>query len=160
MARAPKLLLLGLAAIVAGCASTSGGAGSAKLAPWDQARVTAIAQQLATACDAWHVALLKQPGGATLGSGFSKDFLQMQQESVFLQQQSASLAAHLKAGKGYDQTVHEYQALKEGFDDAQVDESLAFLDEPTQAAGKKLSDLMHQIAPYYDPRAKWWPAGD
>jgi hypothetical protein len=149
MALARRVLLLGLAAGVAACASTPD---RADLAPWDQARVTAIAEQLAGAADAWWQAVREQPGG-TPGSGTAQDYFQLQQNAQMLHRQATSLAAHLKAGDGYEKTVHSYQALREIVDDSQVEAQRAFLAKPAQEAWARVAGLVGQVAPYYDPRA-------
>jgi hypothetical protein len=146
--------LFGSAALVATLVATLVAApAGADLAKWDQARVTGIAQQLAAACDAWEEAVRGQPDGARLGSGDAEDYLEMQQRSRFLREQSASLAAHLKDGKGREQTVHSYQALKEGVDDTEEAARRAFLAGPSLDAWSTVADLLRQIAPYYDPKA-------
>ena len=150
MKSALKLSRFSVALAFAACLSIPAGA---DLAQWDQARVTGIAQQLAAACEAWEKAVREQPGGGELGSGDARDFLVMQQRSRFLREQSASLARHLQDGKGHDQTVHSYQALKEGADDTEEAAQRASLAEPTLDAWAKVSDLLRQIAPYYDPKA-------
>ena len=111
------------------------------------------AQQLASACEAWEKVVREQPGGDRMGSGDAQGYLVMQQRSRFLREQSASLAAHLKDGKGHDQTVHSYQALKEGADDTEEAAQRAPLAGPTLDAWARVADLLRQIAPYYDPKA-------
>jgi len=142
---------LGLA-LAAGLAALFSSPAGAELATWDQARVTAIAQQLAAACDAWEQALRRQPGEA-IGSGRAEEGFGLGQQARVLREQSRALAAHLEAGKGHDQTVHEYQSLKEVVDDTEVEAQRAALDEPTLDAWAGVADLLRQIAPYYDPKA-------
>jgi hypothetical protein len=151
-ALAPPLLLLGLLAGVAACASTV--PDPSQLAPWDQTRVTATAKQLAVACDAWRQVLREQSGtGARLGSGYAQDFLELEQNAELLREQSMSLAAHLEDGQGMAQTVDAYRALKETVDDSQVETREVFLEKPTLAAWERVSGLVGQLAPYYDPHA-------
>lgn len=54
-----KLRLLGLAVLLSAPFAASG---RAELVAWDQSRVTAIAQQLPAASDAWLQAVRDQPG--------------------------------------------------------------------------------------------------
>lgn len=157
MALVPQRLLLGLGALVAASFSTPA---AADLVKWDQPRVTGIAQQLAAACDAWEQAVRERPD-ATLGSGDAHATLRLQQNARLLREQSTSLVAHLKDGKGHDQTVHSYQALKEIVDDTEEDAQRASLEGPTMDAWAKVADLLRQLAPYYDPKAQSEkPAGD
>jgi hypothetical protein len=141
--------------VVAAAASLAAPA-AADLAAWDQARVTGIAKQLASACDAFDQAARRQPG-ATLGSGDAEDTFRMQKRSRVLGEQSLALADHLAAGKGYEPTRNEYRGLKEVADDIEEDAQRSSLDEPTMDAWAKVADLMRQIAPYYDPKANAEP---
>jgi hypothetical protein len=142
-----RRLILALLAVA--CLSTPS---AADLAAWDQARVTDIAQKLAAACDGFDQTVQKQQGG-TLGSGSAGEVFGMQKESRAMREQSLSLAGHLKAGKGHDQTRNEYRDLKEIADDIAEEGQRSPLDEPTLDAWAKVTDLMRQIAPYYDPKA-------
>jgi hypothetical protein len=74
-------------------------------------------------------------------------------ESRGLREQSLALAGHLKAGKGHDETRNEYRSLKEIVDDIAEQARRSPLDEPTMDAWAKVTDLLRQIAPYYDPKA-------
>lgn len=124
----------------------------AELATWDQTRVTAIAQQLAAACDAWEQSVREQPGGG-LGSGEAESEFGIGTKARLLREQSKSLAAHLAAGKGHDETRNFYRSLKEMIDDTEVLARQSELDGPTMDAWSKVADLQRQIAPYYDPKA-------
>jgi hypothetical protein len=121
----------------------------AELAKWDQTRVTEIAQQLTKASDAWWQAVLEQPGGP-MGEGDDSGLVEKAQ---VLQEQSRTLAAHLAKGKGHDETRNMYRSLKETVDDTEVEARRTELDEPTLDAWAKVTDLLRQIAPYYDPKA-------
>jgi hypothetical protein len=127
-------------------------AAAAALATWDQARVTGIAKELATASDAFEQTVRKQPGG-TVGSGDAENVFGMQQETRALSEQSRALAGHLAAGKGHDETANYYKRLKESADDIAENAQRSNLDEPTMDAWAKVADLMRQLAPYYDPKA-------
>ena len=56
---ASEIRRLALILAAAACLATPA---AAELAKWDQARVTGIAQQLATACDGFWQAVQRQPG--------------------------------------------------------------------------------------------------
>lgn len=137
---------LGLAVAVA-CASNSPPA--AGLAPWDQARVTALGQQLSAAADAWQLAV-RQENDDRLGSGSAQEGISLVQKARLVSEQARSLAGHLKAGEGRDQTYNPFRSLKEQVDDAEVDQARAELDQPTIAAWAKVTGLMAQIKPYYE----------
>jgi len=129
-------LVLSLAA----CATTPSSAG---LTAWDQARVTALSQELLANANHWHLTLIQQGRG----SG------RLQQSAVAIQQQASSLAAHLEAGQGFAGTVHSYQFLRELMDDADDGVDRSSLEQPTQDAWQMLSGSMAQITPYYDARS-------
>lgn len=144
-----KLGLFGLAVFVAALFAPSAGA---ELASWDQNRVTAIAQQLPAASEAWLQALRDQPGGG-IGSGSAEAGTGLVQKAQVLHEQSTALAGHLSAGQGYEKTRNLYRSLKELIDDTEVQAQRAELDQPTLDAWAKITDLQRQIAPYYDPKA-------
>lgn len=145
-----RLGLLGLAVFVSALFAPSAGA---ELAPWDQGRVTAIAQQLPAACEAWLQALRDQPDSGFIGSGDAESGTGLVQKAQMLQEQSTALAGHLAAGQGYDKTRDLYRSLEELIDDTEVQAQRAELDQPALAAWAKIADLQRQIAPYYDPKA-------
>jgi hypothetical protein len=130
-------------------AAVSATPAAADLAAWDQARVTSIAQDLATASEAWWQALRRQP--AFVGDAMDENSLLG--KSRVLQEMSASLASHTKEGQGHDKTVDQYKSMKEIVDDTEVLAQQAALDEPTMDAWAKVADAMRRIAPYYDPKA-------
>ncbi len=133
---AAPLALLALA--LAACATPS----TAGLTPWDQERVTELSQQVLARANAWHLSLLQQGRG----SG------RLQQLAIAIQQQSASLAAHLEAGKGFPDTVYSYRDLRELMDDADVGVDASYLEQPGQDAWARLAAALAELTPYYDTR--------
>ena len=97
-------------AVAVGCASNSPPATG--LAPWDQARVTAIGQQLTAAADAWQLAVRRQ-NPDRLGSGSAEEGIDLTEKAQIVSEQARSLAGHLKAGQGRDQTYNPFRSLKE-----------------------------------------------
>jgi hypothetical protein len=130
----------------------SASAAGAELATWDQARATAIGQQLADAADASELAVREQPGGE-VGSGDAQEGFGLANKARALREQARALAGHLAAGKGHDDTRNYYRGLKELVDDTEQMAQRAELDEPTMDAWAKVADLQRQIAPFYDPKA-------
>lgn len=148
--RVSGLLALGLLAVGLGLFGAAGV--RAELATWDQARVTAIAQDLFKAADAWEQAVREQPGGE-IGSGDAAPEFGIGMKARVLREQSEALAGHLAKGAGYDKTHDYYRSLKEIVDDTEELAQRSELDEPTMDAWAKVVDLQRQIAPYYDPKA-------
>ncbi len=121
----------------------------ADLAKWDQAQVTQIAQNLATASDGWWQAMRRQPGYVS----DAMDDRSITGKARVLQEMSASLADRLKKGDGHDKTLDQYKSMKEIVDDTEDAAQRAALDEPTMDAWAKVADALRRIAPYYDPNA-------
>lgn len=152
MVRSPRPAWIGFAVLAAAlCALPAG----AELAKWDQARVTQIAQQLANACNAWWKVTLDQPESdeEEIGSGVAAPDSGLTGQAHALQEQSTILAGHLGKGKGYHETLDMYRTLREIYDDSSVAAPRADLDDQSLAAWNRVSDLMGQIAPFYDPNA-------
>jgi hypothetical protein len=137
---------LGLAVAVA-CASNSPPATG--LAPWDQARVTGIGEQLTAAADAWQLAVRRE-NDDRLGSGTAEEGFSLTEKAQVLSEQARSLAGHLKAGQGRDQTYSPFRSLKEVVDDVEVAQARSELDAPTIAAWARFTGLMAQLEPYYE----------
>jgi hypothetical protein len=135
-----RLLPFALALALGACSTVPSTAG---LTPWDQARVTTLSQQLLAGANRWHLALIQQGRG----SG------RLQQSSVAIQEQAASLAAHLEAGQGFAGTVHSYRFLRELMDDADDGVDRTSLEQPAQDAWQGLSAAVAEITPYYDTRS-------
>jgi hypothetical protein len=126
---------------------------AAELAVWDQARATGIAKQLADACDAFEQAVRKEPQMGQVGSGGAAEGFGVGQNARMLTERSRELAGHLEKGKGHDDTRNIWRGLKEVSDDVAEDAERTELEDQTMAAWAKVSDLMRQLAPYYDPKA-------
>jgi hypothetical protein len=148
-----RTLSLRLAFLAAFATSLAALPAAADLAPWDQGRATGIAKQLVDACDAFEQAVRKQPGIDQLGAGSAGEGFGIKQNSRMLTEHSRALAGHLEKGKGHDDTKNEWRSLKEVADDVAEGAQRSELDEPTMDAWAKVTDLMRQLAPYYDPKA-------
>src|SRR5262245_29943296 len=131
-----------LSTVLVAFAACSTPPSTAGLTPWNQARVTDLGQQTLAAANGWYLALVQQGRG----SG------RLQQRAIAIQQQSAALAGHLEAGHGFADTVYVYRDLRELMDDADAGVDASYLEQPGQDAWARLSELMRQITPYYDPR--------
>lgn len=147
-----RLQQLRVFGIAAGLAALCAARVAADLAAWDQPRVTAIAQQLAAACDAWEQVVRQQPD-PMIGSGEVEEGGGLLQSARLLRVQSSALAGHLAKGRGRDETLDFYRSLKEMVDDSEDDARRLSLSGATLDAWSKLADLMRQVAPYYDPKA-------
>jgi hypothetical protein len=136
--RTRTLLVASLLALAPACATPS----EVGLAPWDQARVTMLSREILAATNGWQLSLLQQGRG----SG------RLQMNSRAIQEQAATLAAHLEAGQGFAETVYSYRDLREMLDDAHEGVDRTFIEEPTNRAWERLGRPMSEITPYYDKR--------
>ena len=109
------------------------------LAPWDQAQVTSLAEQLADACTAWDAAIVRQPEAGP----------RLQQNARTLVEQSATLAAHLAKGENRKQALDYYLSLREVVDDTEEFIPRIDLIDPSLLAWRKVANLVHEIAPYF-----------
>ena len=145
-------LKLGLFAVVAAIATLSASPATADVKPWDQAGVTAIAQKLVPASDAFWQAMRRQPGD-TVGSGDAGANVDLQSKSRTLTEMTQGLAGQLAKGKGHHETLDMYKSMKGLVDDITNDAMFDSLDAPTNTAWTNFANLLKQIAPYYDARA-------
>lgn len=144
---------LSVLAIVAACVALASIPAAAEPAQWDQAAVTAIGKQLATATSGWWQAV-RQQGGDTVGDGDAQPEFGIANKARTIDEMGEGLSARLAAGQGHDETVDMYRSLKEVVDDTQVLTEQAELDQPTIDAWAKVQAAMGQLAPYYEPKAK------
>jgi uncharacterized membrane protein YccC len=125
---------------------------SAELATWDQARVTALAKQLADNTSALYDTFYNQPT-ATLGSGQNRAFYRLQQKIRRIRLESRHLAAELKDGKGHDETLPSFEDIMELVRDAQVEAPKIFQSQQIQDKARACRETLEQIAPFYDANA-------
>jgi hypothetical protein len=123
-----------------------------EIAKWDQERVTAIAAELTTACDALYDSFVKEPT-STIGSGQWKDYYRLRQEVRRVRTEARQLSNALGQGEGYDQTLPIYQNLMVIVRDAQEISKRIFTSNFVQEKAQAAGDVLDRIAPYYDPTA-------
>jgi hypothetical protein len=164
--RSPALALTALSlalAVALGCQS-SGGIGSsalanlseedqAKLASWNQERVTAIAVELAPAINDVSVSINTLRTGAMAGSGQANAFIRLKDRVRVARNESRHLATQLKNGKGRLETVHTYSRLMTTIRDAREEGRRMMIEEPTLDKVAVAADLVRRLSPYYDPKS-------
>ena len=108
----PRILTTSIFALALACSTTSSSPASspagAQLAPWDQAKVTELANQLAEAANELYGTFYKQ-GPPQVGSGQGEDYRQLKQEVQDIQDESKQLAGALGKGKGREDTRNDYR---------------------------------------------------
>jgi len=138
-----------LAAFAAGV--LFGVASPAEAADWDQAAVSAIAQQLPDATEKLYTALYQQgqPMDSIGGLGGGDSYHEFKDRVRLLHAESLHLADALKKGQGMDQTKHAYQRIGELNDDAKEYAGQQFSENPVTSQFDEVEDLIGKLAPYY-----------
>ena len=129
------------------------------LAEWDQARVTAIAEELAKDIDALYQEFYNQPP-STIGSGQANAFYRLKQLMRRVRTEGRHLAAALKDGKGHDETLPVYEHLMELVRDARVEVQRQFTSEQLLDKAAAAGDALRRLEPYYDAKALSDPGGE
>ena len=124
----------------------------AELAAWDQAKVTALAGQLAEASSSLYSTFYKQ-GPPQLGSGQASDYRELKQQVRRIQSEAKELAGALGKGDGREDTLDIYENLMEIVRDARENARRVFSTKDVQDQASKVRQLLNQISPYYDPDA-------
>lgn len=145
----PGRILAFAAALAVGFGTTGA---KAEPATWDQKRVTSIAQQLAVAVGELRETVRKQP--AITNSPQRKVRYQAIDDLRTMKQVCDNLARDLKAGKGRDETYPTYQRIQTIRRDLDEHGRKADVKMDTLNSYAKTSDLLRQIAPYYEDEQK------
>ena len=119
--------------------------------PWDQAAVTALAGQLAKACDALYDEYYRTPGssGGPIGSGQSKQSYRLKHILRRIEESTQQLAGALAAGKGLDETEPQVEDIGMLARDARVQLQRMFVQSPLQARIDTARGIWLQLIPYY-----------
>jgi len=125
----------------------------AKLATWNQERVTAIANELTPAINDVYVSVTTLQTGSQIGSGQANAFLRLKDRVRVARNESRHLATMLKDGQGRTDTVHSYMRLMTVVRDARTDARKMFLEAPTMDKIAQAADLLRRLSPYYDPQS-------
>ena len=141
------------ALLLAGALVAPGPASAAAQLEWDQAKVTAIAQELPKAADDLRNALRNEPGPMSGGAGGGRRSFHRLTDTVRrIEQEARHLAASLEAGKGHDETLPAMENLALLIRDGREQASRIFRTESLMnriAAGRAILD---RLTPYYDMR--------
>jgi hypothetical protein len=118
---------------------------------WDQAAVTALAGQLAKACDALYDEYYKTPGssGGAVGTGQSKASYRLKHVLRRIDEATKQLAGALAAGQGRDETEPQVEDIGMLARDARQQLSRMYVQSPLQARIDTARGLWQQLAAYY-----------
>lgn len=124
----------------------------AELAPWDQAKVAALAKQLAEATSALYDTIYKQQP-PTRGSMQSRAYHQLRQKVRVIRLEAGSLAGSLGKGEGFEETEPIYESLMEMVRDARQTSQRLFTTADVQQKATAARQILNELTPYYDPDA-------
>ena len=144
MKRAHAFSALALALLAAGAA--------AELAPWDQARVTALAAQLVPAASELYDTFYKQPQPPSTPRS-ARDYARLKRDIRRIRSQARGLAADLERGAGREQTLPAYRSLMSSVAWARERARSIFTTQDLEASAAALGRILGQLAPFYDPEA-------
>jgi hypothetical protein len=128
-------------------------AARAELAPWDQAKVAALAKELETKAKALYDAFYKQPVPG-LASGNLQDYERLKQETRRLRSEASELSRGLAKGEGRDQTLPIYEQLMVQVRNASEIARRVFVTQDVQQRASEARQVLNQLSPYYDPDAQ------
>jgi hypothetical protein len=121
----------------------------AELAAWDQARVTALAKDLAKASDALYESVLAQPR-PDLGTMQSHAFYRMKQLVRMIKSESRVLTKSLEEGEGREQTIWIYETLMSLTRSAREEAGRLFVTRDVGERAAAVRGVLNQLGPYYD----------
>jgi hypothetical protein len=143
-----QLLTLLLAGALVAPAPASAGAQLA----WDQAKVTAIAQELPKAADDLRSALRNEPGPMSGGSGGRRSFQRFTDIVRRIEREARHLAASLEAGKGHDETLPVMENLAVLIRDGREQARNLFRTDSLMNRIEAGRAILDRLTPYYDMR--------
>ena len=121
-----------------------------ELAAWDQARVTALAKELATATDSLHDTFVKQPP-PDVGSLQSHSYYRLKQFVRMLRVEASLFAKSAEDGEGREQTVWIYETLMSRARSARDEAGRVFVTNDVGERAAAVRGVLNQLGPYYDP---------
>ena len=118
---------------------------------WDQAAVTALAGQLAKACNELYDEYYRTPGssGGPVGSGQAKPSYRLKHTLRRIEDSTQQLAGALAAGQGRDETTPQMEDIGVLARDARVQLARMFVQSPLQARIDTARGIWRQMIPYY-----------
>jgi hypothetical protein len=120
----------------------------AEVTPWDQAKVTALAQQLEIATNELNETFRRQP--VNPGSMQSRAFYRLRHEIRNLRRESRSLARSLQNGAGHDETLPSFTSMMQTVAAARDEAPRVFSSADVAQRADATLEILKQISPYYD----------
>lgn len=125
------------------------GTARAEVTPWDQAKITTLAQQLETATNDLNETFRRQPV-PSVGSMQSRAFFRLRHEIRSLRRESRSLARALERGAGHDETLPSFMSLMQTVAAARDEAPRVFTSKDLVARSDAVRAILNQLSPYYD----------
>jgi hypothetical protein len=116
---------------------------------WDQARATALAEQLEEAVDRFEAALEKEPA-QTAAQGTPESAERLREQAKRLQNASQALAGQLGEGEGRTGTRGLYQNVSQLAADSAESARNQMLSEPVSREWARVAETLRKLAPYYE----------
>lgn len=140
-----------IAALVAlGLAAGGAQAQPAPAAPtWDQAKVSALAGELAAAVKDLRQDVRQQPQ-PSLGSMQSRAYHNFRDDLRLIESEAKELASSLTAGAGHDETLPIVKRMESLIRDARDESRRLLIPQSTQDKIAAARTAYQQILPYYD----------
>lgn len=116
---------------------------------WDQAKVTELGTQLATATDDLWQTFRKHPR-PTVGQAQANSFFRLQQQLRSLRSEARSLARSLQGGAGHDETLPSFESMMQTIRIAQDNARRVFTSADVREKADAARAVLNQMIPYYD----------
>jgi hypothetical protein len=121
----------------------------AELAKWDQARVTAIATELAEAVSKAAIEVDKQKG-SRIDVGKERAFYEFREDMRLAKNTSRHLSKELQGGHGREETYPTFKRLKTLRNDAAENARRADMPDSAIATITAAGELLVRLRPYYE----------
>jgi hypothetical protein len=142
---------LGLALALVLALSSFAAEARAELAPWDQARVNALAQQLADKTRELYDAIYRQP--QPVAGTQRKDYFKLKREVRHLKNEARDFAGDVASGAGREETEPGFEALMSSARWAAQEARSVFTVKQVNDLAAEARGLLNELAAYYDPDA-------
>jgi hypothetical protein len=123
--------------------------------PWDQAKLTILPQQLATAATELRRDFAEQPVPEP-GSKQSRAYHLVSDDLRLMESESAELAARIAKGASADESYPVYRRMRNLITDARADASTMTVPHSLQEKIEEARGILIQLDPYYGDVSTPW----
>jgi hypothetical protein len=122
----------------------------AELAPWDQAKVTALGKELVQATNALDETFRKQPS-PSVASMQGDSYHRLKQFVRLLRVVSREFTDSLEKGEGREETLNIYDNLMQLARSARDEAGRVFVAHEVGERAAAVRQVLNRLGPYYDP---------